>query len=326
MQRGGAPPAAEAPSARRTKLAPVCAARDETIADRFATREPWQWPSPKEIADALDGHLDGAIWRCRCPAHDDRGHDLSLAQRDGRPMVYCEAGCGPREVAAALYARGLWAEDGPRRPWRLRRRPAPIRPCESRTYARKLWRVCQPAIGTLGEAYLRERGIGGPVPVTFRFASRLEHWPSGASYPALICVMQDARGRFSGVQQIFLDGPTLAPVRPVKMTLGDPGVIRLAAPKDGTLTVASDVETALLLLGAEPGRPVWAAVGGSGLRRLSLPPRIRRVELGMRRDQVDRRAAGSLTQRLLKEGRDVRWFEPPVLLPVPEAGIEAAAG
>ncbi|MFQ5955060.1 MAG: toprim domain-containing protein, partial [Kiloniellales bacterium] len=141
-----------------------------------------------------------------------------------------------------------------------------------------------------------------------------------------ICVMQDPRGRFSGVQQIFLDGPALAPVHPVKMTLGDPGVIRLAGLQDGTLTVANDVETALLLLSASPTRPVWAAIGGTGLRRLTPPPRIRRVELGLRQDQVDRRAAAALTQRLLQEGRDVRWFEPPTPGPAPDPGLEEAAG
>ncbi len=277
--------------------------------NRAPGREPWQWPRPIEIAAALDGYFDGSVWKCRCPAHDDPDHDLSVAERDRRPMLYCQSGCGPRHIAAALHARGLWAD-------RARSRdaptePAPIRSCETREYARKLWRVCQPAIGTLGEAYLRQLGVELRLPVTFRFATRLEHWPSGGSYPALVCATHDAEGRFSGVQQIFLEGPARAPVSPARMFLGEPGVIRLAALDNGTLTLASDVETALLLRGADAGSPVWAAVGPSNLRRLGVPPRIRQVNLGLGRSPADRRAAVALTQRLLKEGRDVRWFEPP---------------
>ena len=156
-----------------------------------------------------------------------------------------------------------------------------------------------------------EIGVELRLPVGFRFATRLEHWPSGGSYPALVCATHDAEGRFSGVQQIFLEGPTRAPVSPARMFLGEPGVIRLAPLDNGTLTLASDVETALLLRGADAGNPVWAAVGASNLRRLGLPPRIKQVNLGLGRSPADRRAAVALTQRLLKEGRDVRWFEPP---------------
>lgn len=272
-------------------------------------REPWEWPSPLEIAASLDGYFDGSIWKCRCPAHDDPDHELSVAERDRRPVLYCQSGCGPREIAAALHARGLWADraasgDAPTE-------PAPIHFSETREYAHKLWRVCQPAIGTLGEAYLRELGVELRLPVGFRFATRLEHWPSGGSYPALVCATHDAEGRFSGVQRIFLEGPARAPVSPARMFLGEPGVIRLAALDNGTLTLASDLETALLLRGADAGIPVWVAVGASNLRRLGLPPQIKQVNLGLGRSPADRRAAVALTQRLLKEGRDVRWFEPP---------------
>lgn len=289
-------------------------------------RKPWEWPSPLEIAAALDGYFDASIWRCRCPAHDDHGHDLSVGERDRRPLLYCESGCGPRAIAAALYARGLWAEEAAPKPWNLRREPAPIRRSETREYARKLWRACPPAIGTLGEAYLREIGVDLRLPAGFRFATRLEHWPSGGAYPALVCATRDAGGRFAGVWLIFLEGPAPAPVSPVRMTLGEPGVIRLAALENGALTLASDLETALLLRGADATCPVWAIAGADNLRRLALPPRIRQVNLGLGRSQADRRAAAVLTQRLLKEDRDVRWFEPPRPKPVADRRRRAGRG
>jgi hypothetical protein len=292
-------------------------------------RRPWQWPGVEEIATARDGQFDGTVWRCRCPSHEDEGRGLSLGQWQGHPLVSCEAGCSPRELAWALHRLGLWPDEGPRRPWQLRRRPAPIPRIATREYAHKLWRVCQPAIGTLGEAYLRGLGICHPVPVTFRFATRLEHWPSGAAYPALVCAMQDAHGRFSGVQQIFLDGPAPAPVSPARMIVGEPGVIRLAVPDGGALTVATDVETGLLLVSDRPSPPVWACAVPEALRRLVLPPQIRQVNLALGQNGVRpvlRLAAIALTERLLDESRTVRWFQPPVPVPVADESPGAAYG
>jgi hypothetical protein len=38
----------------------------------------------------------------RCPAHEDRHNSLSIHHRDGRWLVKCHAGCGYREIIAAL--------------------------------------------------------------------------------------------------------------------------------------------------------------------------------------------------------------------------------
>ncbi len=50
----------------------------------------------------------------RCPAHDDRTPSLSLAERDGRILVKCHAGCEQAIVVAALKARGLWPDSARR--------------------------------------------------------------------------------------------------------------------------------------------------------------------------------------------------------------------
>ena len=80
----------------------------------------------------------------------------------------------------------------------------------TRAYARKLWRVCQPAIGTQGEAYLRGLGINHPVPVAFRYATRLEHWPTGTAYPALVCAMRWCELRGRRMARAFGAGPARA--------------------------------------------------------------------------------------------------------------------
>ena len=41
-------------------------------------------------------------WIARCPAHDDRSPSLSLAVRDGTPLIHCFAGCETEDVLAAV--------------------------------------------------------------------------------------------------------------------------------------------------------------------------------------------------------------------------------
>jgi len=68
-------------------------------------------PSAAEIARALGGaRRSGDSWQARCPAHDDRTPSLSIAQRNGKLLVHCFAGCRQADVIAALRQRGLWPQ------------------------------------------------------------------------------------------------------------------------------------------------------------------------------------------------------------------------
>lgn len=62
------------------------------------------------IARALGGRRSGAGYIARCPSHDDSSPSLSLAERGGRVLVRCHAGCDQEAVIAALRERGLWPE------------------------------------------------------------------------------------------------------------------------------------------------------------------------------------------------------------------------
>jgi hypothetical protein len=62
------------------------------------------------IARGLGGRRCGRGWIARCPGHEDKRPSLSIAERDGRVLVHCRAGCTQSEVLAALRARGLWPE------------------------------------------------------------------------------------------------------------------------------------------------------------------------------------------------------------------------
>lgn len=41
-------------------------------------------------------------WLARCPAHPDQSPSLSIAERDGRVLVHCFAGCAVDDVLAAV--------------------------------------------------------------------------------------------------------------------------------------------------------------------------------------------------------------------------------
>jgi hypothetical protein len=73
-----------------------------------------------ELAGALDGRRYGRGWRARCPSHPDKHPSLDIADRDGRTVFICRAGCTQRDVIEVLKQQGIWA------PSRDPSRPRPL--------------------------------------------------------------------------------------------------------------------------------------------------------------------------------------------------------
>jgi putative DNA primase/helicase len=73
------------------------------------------WPSAREIAARLGGDArpDGSgNYSCHCPGpmHKNGDANPSLSIKDssnGRPLLYCFAGCDFRDIIAALERQGI---------------------------------------------------------------------------------------------------------------------------------------------------------------------------------------------------------------------------
>ena len=208
-----------------------------------------------------------------------------------------------------------------------RRNPTGARPCaaqpasreDTRRFARCVWEATRPLAGTIGEAYLEARGVGHVAgAAALRFHPALTHRTAPGRFPCLVAGVQDASGRFLGVQRCYLapDGSGKANVQPARASLGKlaGGAVRLAESVDGRLLLGEGIETttaAALILDWRGG--VWATLGTSGLRAVELPEHVHHVTIAADRDRKGggQLAAAALAERLEGDGRHVAIELPP---------------
>jgi hypothetical protein len=267
-----------------------------------------------EIAAALGLKRAGHGFSGSCPACGYQG--FSLDAKNGRTVFTSHAcGCSAGEVITALRSAGLWGDDHETDPgWR----PPPPRgttapdPARAQAAALRIWRQTVPAEGTAVMAYLKNRGITGPIPATLRSHPALRH-PGGATHPAMVAVVP---GRAVGaIHRTYLrpDGSGKADVVAPKRSLGriGGGAVRLA-PAGPVLAVSEGIETALSVQAAT-GLPTWAALSAGGIRALILPalPLAAAVIIAADPDPVGTAAATDAAARWINEGRRVRIAMPP---------------
>ncbi len=271
-----------------------------------------------DVARALGGAVkNGAGWLCRCPVpghgqgRGDRTPSLSITDGERGLLVRCFAGCDPRDVLQELRTRGLHDRLGDT----LTQLKAFDEASTKRTAAHRIWQAAVPPAGTLVETYLRSRGLDLPAGCrSIRFAPSLRH-PSGSAWPAMIAAVQGPDGRFSGCHRTYLrpDGAGKALVNPSRMSLGAvaTGAARLAEAADGML-IGEGIETVLAGMQLS-GRPGWAALSTSGLKRLVLPDHVKSVTILVDADDPGEMAAAQAAGRWVGEGRAVRLARPPSL-------------
>lgn len=256
-------------------------------------------------------------WRGNCPccAYADAA---VLSERAGRPLLWC-ASCQDRAGLAAVMRQAAGgavpstsaesrASDGERRAARAER-------------ARGIWSGAeQITADSPAGLYLAHRRIEHVMQsVALRWRSDVPH-PAGGRRLALLARVDDAGGKFSGVQRIYIDRDgRKADVEPAKASLGSiaGGAVRLQEATD-SLVVAEGFETAAAA-GLLIGLPAWAAIScGNMAKSLALPAEVRIITICADHDAPGLRAAEDAARRWRDEGRAVR------IIRARKAGADAA--
>jgi hypothetical protein len=249
-------------------------------------------------------------------------------------LVRCFAGCDPRDVLDVLRRRGLLLDDVRRRPANnnkfdfnhapRQRSTDPIPRSDSAEQHQKrqhetaswLWSQRRPIQGTIGETYLRKRGITCALPSTLGFLP-----PRGEHHPAMIAAfaMCDEPepgivGEPRGVNAVHLtrllpDGSGKAEVDKPKLFIGSPmgRPIVLAPPNDLlALAIGEGIEDALTAHAAL-GMGAWAAGSADMMPSLAdkVPDFIEAVTVFAHTDKPGQNGARNLAKRLHRRGIEV---------------------
>ena len=203
-----------------------------------------------------------------------------------------------KEAAEKMVGRPLPKSARPSEPERRR----PVRSAEDEEtwklkFAVEMWKKARPAKGTLVEAYLRARGMDGPIleAALRQLRFRRSAYHSGPrskplKFPAMVGLVRTPAGPTGGVHVTYLaaDGSGKAPVDKAKRMWGPqaglvdgvwrPGCVWLSHPEaEGGLVEAEGIETALS-----------AAILQGGPRRVVAALSLRAVQGGILQDKYNR--------------------------------------
>jgi hypothetical protein len=266
----------------------------------------------------LGGHWYGIYGVAPCPicqSERRKGQNaLTLSDGKSKLLAHCKkAGCSFHDIAVAAGVR----QD-------TYRPPSLSTIAQNREYAEKsamrrslqakaLWSEAIPIMGTLGEKYLRNRGITCGLPDTLRFLRNCWH-PTGKRIPSLIALVEGVEGFAIHRTYLQLDGSAKTQVSPNKAMLGkvSGGAVRLTS-KGNSLVVTEGIETALSLSSGLLDFPatIWAALSTSGLQGLKLPETASNLIIASDGDAEGRKAAYKLALRAEMSGWQVSFLDAP---------------
>ncbi|UFZ02609.1 toprim domain-containing protein [Bradyrhizobium ontarionense] len=192
---------------------------------------------------------------------------------------------------------------------------APLRSRDPTKAARRLFAMSQPLTATLGEAYLRNRGIDPLVSAAaLRFHPQCFYRPEDATtvetWPAMIAAVTDLEDRITGVHRTWLDPDGFddrrlgkAPIETPRRAMGDllGHAVRFGI-ADDVLAAGEGIETMLSLRTVLPSLPVAAALSANHLATLLWPATLRRLYVAIDADHAGVTAAEALSARALDAG------------------------
>lgn len=273
----------------------------------------------RELTLQLRGRWHGTYGCAPCPVcqADQRRDQNALTLGDGRRglLLHCKkAGCDFRDILAAAGLRpGDYVKPDPVE--MLQRKLQRDRINDQRSEAAKrVWAEAVPIIGTLGETYLRSRGIRCDLPDSLRFHARCYHGPTRAARPALVALVTS--GDAFAIHRTFLRADGIG-----KAGLPDGDKMMLGRVRGGAVTLSDDpgrlivcegIETGLALLSGLLDEPatVRAALSASGIRTLRLPDQAGCIAIACDGDSEGREAAQALARRAHASGWRVSILDP----------------
>ena len=276
--------------------------------------------SAEQIARALGGSTrNGRGWVARCCCHEDRRPSLSLRDGDdGKLLVFCFAGCDPRDILAELRRCGLL--DDRRRDFRPTRKASlPRKRADSRKdrhseFAAQIWRESVHPSGTLAEKYLNGRNLEFSDDLCGRVLRFHRHCPFGKNdagktiyVPALVGAFRSIRNDDearppTAIHRIGLrpdgskiDKLMLGPVAGCAIKLDPDDMV-----EEG-LGIVEGIETGLAVR-ATGWRPVWALGSAGAMRTLDPIPGVETLTVFADHDPTGLAAARECAQRWADAG------------------------
>jgi len=182
-------------------------------------------------------------------------------------------------------------------------------PTDRTEIARRLFAEARPVVSTLGEAYLKSRGIArADWGASLRFHPRA--WFDEYTYrPALLAASRDNVGNLTGVTRFFLDAEAGLIERRALGRLNGHAVRlrgRTQSSGDGHLIVGEGLESTLSFTLFYPERvagcDLAAAMSAAHMAAFIIPQDVRRLTIATDNGPAGRNAAAKLRARAIAQG------------------------
>ncbi|WP_342640194.1 DUF7146 domain-containing protein [Rhodoligotrophos ferricapiens] len=184
--------------------------------------------------------------------------------------------------------------------------------------ARRLVKMSQPIMGTIVEAYLRERGITdlrgtGSLHYHPRCYYRPDEHSPTETWPAMIAAVTDLRGKITGAHRTWLDPrrQDKAPIDTPRRALGDllGNAVRFGLGGE-VMAAGEGIETVLSLRQVLPDMPMLAGLSAAHLAAILFPDALRRLYIVRDNDPAGDGARDSLIERANAAGIEAIVISP----------------
>ncbi len=189
--------------------------------------------------------------------------------------------------------------------------------------ARRLLAISELLTGTLGETYLRGRGVTALHDLAALCFHPRCYYRAGEdtpleTWPAMIAAVTDLDGHVTGAHRTWLDPRGFseealgkAPITKPRRAMGDllGHAVRFGAPSD-VMAAGEGIETVLLLRCVLPGMAMAAALSANHLAAILFPPTLRRLYIVRDHDASGDGARDRLIERAGEDGIETVVLNP----------------